>query len=408
MTFRRTLTINFVLSILVLLGLTLVIIVSYGARGHASELAKESLQAQADSIYRQADVFFNQVEDSLRVSQSHVTFGLIDLQNHVDINELKAPLVEQSEALSSVLIATEDGQEYLLLQRPDGWMNRLTKAGQREEERSKLIHWSKDFAESREEHMDRPYASATRPWYQLGKTLEIGEIAATEPYIFFTTKEPGLTIVTRAQRKDKSLPPLVLAYDVLLKDCSAFTKSIRFARRGNAFLATDDGRMIGMPASESRPDLLLEPLERLENPVFASAFDAVESGRQVSDAPFQIEVEGESWWCLVHSVRAGGQRFWVGVVAPDEDYSAGILNRRNWVILAIVIALLASWGNGRSALSPLCGSASQTGGSKQTDRGAGLLWRSGGGLQNRGDSRGGQRAESDAQGARFLCPLRSH
>ena len=77
------------------------------------------------------------------------------------------------------------------------------------------------------------------------------EVYWTEPYMFFESKDPGITASDEMARCPASGETFVIALDVRLFDLSRFTSALKIGERGRSALLTNDGRVVGVPRHPS-------------------------------------------------------------------------------------------------------------------------------------------------------------
>lgn len=188
-------------------------------------LAEAQMGQSAEQLEARVRRLLKSVEITLNTSRSWGEQGEIDHDRLLRFNEFFFAVIGNHPEISSVIFAHESGREILLLQSPDGkWKNRISDP-ERLGRRTYWITWSQDRRIESIEMRELDYDARKRPWFQAAMAAERdGEIAWTEPYIFFTTKEPGITAATRWRAADGSR--YVMGHDVKLLDLSHFLSLI--------------------------------------------------------------------------------------------------------------------------------------------------------------------------------------
>ncbi len=190
-----------------------------------------------------------------------------------DVRELVAranaffvPLIARHSSLSSLMVARGGGFEYLLFQDPDcktifsppcthynrivqqvdGPAVRIFFDGELEQRWDTLNVGDED-----ERHrVWRGYNVTTRRWFLGAPESEEDRVSWTNPYLFFVTREPG---ITGSVTKNVQGEPLVIAFDYLLGDLSEYTIDTSISGAGTsgiAFVATDSGHVVGLPRDQ--------------------------------------------------------------------------------------------------------------------------------------------------------------
>jgi methyl-accepting chemotaxis protein len=95
------------------------------------------------------------------------------------------------------------------------------------------------------------YDPTARPWYKLA--TERRATVATAPYIFASTRKPGITVARPFERNGQAG---VAGGDISLEEIIALVNSIELRGNGYAFLATRDGKIV----AHAKPDTALKPV----------------------------------------------------------------------------------------------------------------------------------------------------
>jgi len=166
------------------------------------------------------------------------------------------------------------------------------------------------------------YDPTARPWYKLAN--EVKATVATAPYIFASTKKPGITV---ARPFDAGGQPGVVGGDISLEEMIAIVNSIQLRGDGYAFLATRDGKIV----AHQKPDSALKPVAEV-----IGGFDA--GGLQSADdkiAVREVVLDGRTKYVVASSVSGVD---WVLCAVVDK---AAILSPLNSLLMVLVIAGLS-------------------------------------------------------------------
>jgi len=299
-------------------------------------IAKTLLQEKVSSTKRQLDNFFTPVIDNLDVVYER---GLNDLYDSIPLDRFNKefiPLIGKSKQISSLLYASSKGDEFLLLEMDSTWVNRVTQNGS-EISNSKQYEWVYEnnlleLVKSWEK--DESYDPRSRPWY-IGASKIYPVTNWTDPYTFFTTKDPGITI--SKMWVDSNGDSSVLAFDLLLTDISQFTINSEVTENGGAFIFMDDDRILGLPKEQRYDNIdslksdILKPLEELENSLISDFVKAWRS-QENQQTSFCFLFNGESYWGNIDSYQLGENTFNIAVFAPEKDFMAEVKYTK-WVII---------------------------------------------------------------------------
>jgi len=288
------------------------------------------------------------VESTARTSVSWGRFGLLSLDDLTRFNDFFFAVIASDPEISSVQMADETGREIFLLHMDDGtWVNRISDPT-RWGSRTRWMYWDKNRRLIKDDTRDVPYDARTRPWFKGALALKDEQAMAwTEPYIFFTTQEPGVTVSARWTAPDGRR--FVVSHDVRLMDLSRFTTHVAAGSIGMAAVVHHDGRVIALPRdprftgeSEVRANVL-KPLDGLDLPQLSIGLQRWREAGEPESLLVRSGRLGSAWYSLVQRSTVGkGNPVWLLVAAPESDF---IPSKPGDLALLLLLAL-ASLGAG--------------------------------------------------------------
>lgn len=321
-----------------------------GARQAVRTLSALLISQTIDKTNERLQSFFNAPIRELLLAQSWGNTGMLDVDNQDALRQLFEPLMRQHPQISSLLVADGRGHEFMLLHTGDKWQSRQTRRDEWKG-RTRWLKWSDRQPEPTESWEELEYDPRIRPWYKgaVKKRREVDTsppsftqrqlLHWTEPYIFFTTKEPGITAsITFDSGKGFEQ---VVGFDMLLSDISLFTISLHVTEHGGVMVLTDDGRVIGLPSdpryedAEVRKAALLKYPEELEWTLTLDAGRAFRSQTTHQQrGPLRFLSGDQAWWGELRPFRLSTERtFWISVVVPESDLLGSIMQIRKWILL---------------------------------------------------------------------------
>jgi len=284
-------------------------------------------------------LFFQPVEQELLVAGDWTHGGVINAEQPDQVNRLLIPLIEHYPQISSLMIADDRGREHMLLcvtQQHDGtidrhWTCRQTRRDQWQDQVT-WLEWTNDQynPERRTERLD--YDPRVRPWFQaaiansaIGGEDTRDRIHWTEPYVFFTTKDLGITASTALLSAEGDAVTTVVAFDVLLEDITRFTSQKRPTPHGKVFVLTADAKLVGLPSDRSvtTPEqwkgIFLKPLSELGQPYAIDSTKAFSFGAEEGTQIHSFQTEGSTWWGAAKPFQLGDLTLWILVLLPESD-----------------------------------------------------------------------------------------
>jgi adenylate cyclase len=259
------------------------------------------------------------------------------------------PLLERAPQISSMMIADDAGGEYMLLRHEDTWSSRITYAD-RWNRQTLSLSLDGTGASLDQSWREIDYDPRRRPWFRNVAGGDANHpVYWTEPYTFFTTRDPGITASLRWSDPRDPDRMQVMAFDILLSDISRFTTGLPVSPRGKVLVGTEDRRIAGLPrdprfgSDEGIRKYMLKPLRELGLPEVNDAIRAWDEQGLEPGSIYSYQSGGELWWAGVRVFHLGDQRFRIAVVAPHQDFLEPVIQQRNRTIAVIVAAILAAF-----------------------------------------------------------------
>ncbi|MGD8886592.1 MAG: SpoIIE family protein phosphatase [Gammaproteobacteria bacterium] len=356
---RRSLLLN-LLSIVLLLSGSILLTIIISSHKTLQTLSQSLINQSINTIDVQLKGFFDPVISDLQIALAWGRAGLLNLDEPERLNKLLTPIIVQHSQVSSLMVANDDGMEHMVLHLPGKWVNRQTRRNEWRT-RSLWLEWGDDINQATQTWKDLDYDPRLRPWFIGAKQYHVlstdenavsddnsppqQKIHWTEPYTFFTTKEPGITASASYNDGDEWLD--VVGLDILLKDISKFTTQLHISRRGMVVVLTDKQEVIGLPAhadfnkAQRQTQAIMKTPRELGIKVISDAAEAFEALPNGYQKPFRFHSDSESWWAGIKPFRLNDARnLWIAVVVPEEDIIGDIVLVR-YVVIAITLVILS-------------------------------------------------------------------
>ena len=195
-----------------------------------------------------------------------------------------------------------------------------------------------------------------REWYRAAE--KAGRQIRTDPYVFFTTRQAGVTIARASPSGDA-----VVGADVTLDDLSALLRSENVTPSTELFVLTGDGRILarrdGAAVAQADPKggglrlaLLADAGTSAGGPLAAN-FAAAARERS-----FAFDVNGAQWVGGFERIDGGyGPPLYLAAASPAAELLAGArrIRAEGWVVTALLIAaaLPLAWFTASRVSRPL-------------------------------------------------------
>ena len=202
---------------------------------------------------------------------------------------------------------------------------------------------------------DDPYDPRKRPWFI--KATEEKRIVWTDPYIFFTSQKPGITIAGPALSSDGLLKGVV-GVDIEIDQLSLFISKLRIGKNGRAFMLNRNGDVVAFPDLSKLKykdpvegqTYRLARITELGDVLSRKAFEAMNLGIDRDqgfrlDAPRfgKFEHEGKTYHTMFTPFLEQQWPWVIGVYIPEDDYIGAIKdNRRTNILVTLVCSVAAT------------------------------------------------------------------
>ena len=315
------------LAVIVLVGSLAATVLIRSARDRArlerNHLSQLLIGTAADGLEAELEGLLQPVRGSLLGAADWAHAGRLDTDDPEVLTSFFLPLIDGYEVISSVLRADTLGHEYMLLRTEGGWRVRVSRPG----EAALFQELSPDGRVQRTWTETIDYDPRKRPWFQAASASP-ETVVWTDPYTFFTTRQPGMTAARTAKAPDGR--SFVIGVDMLLTDLSEFTMRMpntgQGEQHGKVFVLDAQHRVIGLPrsdkfsAEDAKLEAVLQPLGDIGEPISAEALRAWTEGG-MEQQPFRIEASDQAWWTGFRSFELDATHpLWIGVVLPEADF----------------------------------------------------------------------------------------
>jgi len=313
-------------------------------------MSKVMIQDRLDLTKQELSNIFDPINQELAAARDQGKKGLfLNIQNQRRLNDLFIPLLKNSKSASSLMIANDKGDEYMLLKSDSLWITRITLNGSKDQLPTNY-YWEENpyGADSLIEEKEHPnkYDPRTRPWFKLAFENDTDTLFNwTSPYTFFTTKQPGITASTKWKNKESD-QTYVIGFDVLIADLSKFTTSINVTTNGKIFILSNEEEVIGLPkddrfnSQENRNKYTLKKLADLDIPLLNAAI--TENRKNKTQQPYlSFKFEKQIWWVGVEKYALSkNNTLLIGVIVPESDFSEEIEDTRHLLVGGFVMIFM--------------------------------------------------------------------
>ncbi len=333
----------------------------------AHSLLEKPLKSADDNL----ESFFQPLESSLLTIRDQDLLGIFDSTSPKLMNSFYGPLIKNYPQISSMGLANSEGFEFDVLPAGNGFDNRVVwvdKWGMTEH----WSHWDVDpktgTATLTREWKDSLLTDPReRPWFKGALAASGRQISWTDPYLYNTTFEVGMTASLSwkdphnpARPNDKDVTN-ILAFDITLTDISNFTQQMKVSPDGKFFILTKDGNFIGLPKDPlfendaQRKEGMLSSVDSVNIPAIRIGFETwLQSNNP--QASFEFDCGENSYWGRFSEFSlSNSNKLIVGAIVPEQDILSEVARTKRVVIGSFLFVLvltgfvLYSYGQSKKA-----------------------------------------------------------
>jgi len=185
------------------------------------------------------------------------------------------------------------------------------------------------------------YDPTVRPWFR--KAIEEKSLIWTDPYIFFTSRNPGITTASPVYNENGSLHGVV-GVDIEISELSDFLASLRIGKTGKAFIVDNSGKVLAYPdkslltvTAEEDDSLHLASIGELDDAVSQAAYAAL-LGKEYelderSDLFFTFKYDNQVFHAMFSPFRVSYWPWLLGIYIPEDDYIGTLNKNRDYSVL---------------------------------------------------------------------------
>ncbi|MDE0984346.1 MAG: cache domain-containing protein [Yoonia sp.] len=218
-----------------------------------------------------------------------------------------------------------------------------------DENRSVDFIWrSRDYAivEQSSDPADA-YDARTRPWYI--EASAVGSRIWTDPYIFFSSQQPGITVAAPVVFPNGALQG-VIGVDIEISDISGFLSDLRVGDNGAALILNQDGSVLAHPDPDQIKvlnedgTLSFANINDIDDPISRAAFANIDQADgSTGGSQSNFSYQDDAYLGLFSPITGIDLPWTIAVYAPEDDFIGVIKdNRARNIWIAAIISVLTA------------------------------------------------------------------
>ena len=294
-------------------------------------------------------------DDSAELAQRAFQTGLIDVKNTRNVDGFLRDELFANDKITGAYVGLRDGT-FIISQRgftanADEYRTKIIDYPGGNRRTTIIAYDEKDNATSLPPESDNSYDPRTRDWYKNAEATDGTTTVWSDPYVFFTSKKPGLT-ASRAVRENPADPSSavmgVVGVDIELTQLSIDLRdnvsvtdhgsSLIVGRTGNVIATRDPANVIRPNADGTfRPISLDELADATASEAYNAAKDTLATIPNNKQAITAFTIDGEPYRAVFAPIE--DHRDWYVLVASSEADYLGEIQRAQRVNAVIAIAV---------------------------------------------------------------------
>lgn len=309
----------------------------------------------ADNIINNSKRFMNIAEATTLLSSELLSADVLSINRPEDLSLYFFQQLKQSSHISGIYFANTQGT-FVHVQREQGFKEPLFS-------RKFIVFDNKDTLTSSQlfthdniftqlsvkNIQQESYDPRDRIWFN--KALDNGALSWTDPYVFFSSRKPGITSSMPVYNKDKQLIG-VIGVDVSLATISSFFDNLDLGDNSTAFVTNRLGEIIAYPDQKIIQDTASESLRfprinEINNPIALTAWQALQEETQLfstggSATAVAFSFDNNQYHGLFKEFTHHEWPWIIAVYMPEQFFlSELITNQKLNILFGLVISIFA-------------------------------------------------------------------
>jgi signal transduction histidine kinase/ActR/RegA family two-component response regulator len=294
----------------------------------------------------------NHLEPARKAARLTLGLSKQDIVSSKDINSMVAYFYEQLylyPQFSGIYFGSTEGRfvmasRYNLLEQ-GGYFTKLIKINEGKRTIEKVFKSANGHLIRHEFDPNDNYDPRTRPWFK--KAKEKNDLIWTKPYVFFTSKKPGITTANPVFDGLGNFQG-VIGVDIEIDKLSTFISKLNVSANGKAFILSQKGDIIAHSNTDKVKHLddkghpRLTTILELDDPIAREAYLSLKLPPKsiILNKPIftSFTQDGEKYMAMFAPFFDKQWPWLIGIYMPENDYLGSI--KQNG-LLNIAIALLA-------------------------------------------------------------------
>lgn len=309
----------------------------------------------ADNIMNNSKRFLDTAAATTLLSSELISADVLSIKRSEDLSLYFFQQLTQSPHISGIYFANTKGT-FVHVQREQGFKAPLFSRkfiifdDQDTLESSQLFTHDNNFSQlSVKQITKESYDPRDRIWFN--KALDNGALSWTDPYVFFSSRKPGITSSMPVYDKDEQLIG-VIGVDVSLATISSFFDNLNLGKNSTAFVTNRLGEIIAYPDQKIIQDTANESLRfphinEINNPIALTAWQDLQEKTQLfstggTATAVTFEFDNNRYHGLFKEFTHHKWPWIIAIYMPEKFFLSDLIdNQQLNILFGLVISTIA-------------------------------------------------------------------
>ena len=331
-----------IFSFSVIISLSTILIISLSYYSSKDSMTKHSYKIMehiSDFALDKSKSFIFAARDAAKLTQRLESKDVVNSENIDGMQRYFFEQLQLNKQFSGIYYANVSGDFLMVMKNKRGYLTKIITTNSKSREVLKIQNdITMKKIDSTIDKNDN-YDPRVRPWYILA--VKSKKLIWTEPYVFFTSKKPGITTATPIYQNDGKLKGVV-GVDIEIDELSNFISNLKISTNGKVFIMDKSLKMLSFPVltkEKTKPRLL--KIDEIDDKVIKGAYkeliksttlDLIQNKKFIT-----CKIEGKNYHTLFIPFNINNIKWIIGMYLPEDDYLGLIKENQKFNILITII-----------------------------------------------------------------------
>ncbi len=343
-------------SLVIVISMTIILLTTYYTTKTAlSQQSFKIMENISEFAIDKSKTYMNVASDASNLTKNLEKKDVISIKNESTLINYFYEQMNINQYFSAIYHISSDDTFLMLLKNDKGYLEKSIKYI----DNKKIVKISQNdkFMNKINEKILRNdiYNPKKRPWYL--NAIKNKKSTWTEPYIFYTSKKPGITISTPIFDENNKLSG-VIGIDIEIDKLATFINNLKLGENGKVFLINKSLKIISLPSDNNT----LKSIDTIDsNSLIKSAYNELTrvNNNKTLEKEFFLSFtkNEENYQAMFLPFRIGDLEWIVGMYVLEDDF-LGLLKKSNnlnifFIVIITFISLIISIKISKYISSPI-------------------------------------------------------